>query len=148
MCPQVTSMCYINPVAVLAVRGDAMLNMTLVGCALQSESDFMDGEVLPTMLENANLTIMLDEVNNTEVVTVVSYASEATIVTPAAYACNVSSTPSSYPFTIMQYTALCCHQSRGAAFTCVSRSSSASMLLLITMCSMLPCCHACTELSR
>ena len=66
------------------------------GCALQSASDFMDGQVLPTTLENSNLTIMVDEVNNTEFVTVVSYAAEADIVTPAAYACNVSSTPSSY----------------------------------------------------
>lgn len=61
-------------------------------CALQSESNFIDGEVLPTMLENSNVTIMVDEVNNTEIVTVISYASEATVVTPAAYACNVSST--------------------------------------------------------
>lgn len=52
----------------------------------------MDGEVLPTMLENSNVTIMVDEINNTDIVTVVSYASEATVVTPAAYACNVSST--------------------------------------------------------
>ena len=51
----------------------------------------MDSEVLPTMLENSNVTIMVDEVNNTEIVTVISYASEATVVTPAAYACNVSS---------------------------------------------------------
>ena len=51
----------------------------------------MDGEVLPTMLDNSNVTIMVDEVNNTEIVTVVSYASEASVVTPATYACNVSS---------------------------------------------------------
>lgn len=72
----------------LALCDDTML--TWNAHAVQSESDFMDGEVLPTMLENSNVTIMVDEVNNTEVVTVVSYAAEATIVTPAAYACNVS----------------------------------------------------------
>ena len=50
----------------------------------------MDTITLSTLLENANLTIMADEVNSTEVVTVMSYGSEATVVTPAAYACNVS----------------------------------------------------------
>lgn len=59
---------------------------------LQSESDFRDGEVLPTSLRGSNLTIVTDEVNNTEYITVVGYASEATVVTPAAYACNVSHT--------------------------------------------------------
>lgn len=53
----------------------------------------MDDITLPTLLENANLTIMTDEVNSTEVITVVSYGSEATVVTPAAYACNVSLLP-------------------------------------------------------
>ena len=52
--------------------------------------DDVDTITLPTLLENANLTIMADEVNSTEVVTVMSYGSEATVVTPAAYACNVS----------------------------------------------------------
>lgn len=50
----------------------------------------MGDMVFPTLLDNANVTIMADEVNSTEVVTVVSYGSEATVVTPAAYACNVS----------------------------------------------------------
>ena len=54
---------------------------------MQSE---MDTVTLPTLLTGANLTIMTDEVNSTEVVTVVSFASEATIVTPPAFACNVS----------------------------------------------------------
>lgn len=53
--------------------------------------------VLPTLLDSANLTIMADEVNSTEVVTVVSYGSEATVVTPAAYACNVSQPIPSVP---------------------------------------------------
>ena len=46
--------------------------------------------VLPTVLRDANITLMGEEVNSTEVITVVSYASEATVVTPAAFACNVS----------------------------------------------------------
>ena len=46
---------------------------------------------LYTDLSGANLTISTETVNNTETVTVISYGSEATIVTPAAYACNVSS---------------------------------------------------------
>lgn len=50
----------------------------------------MDMVTLPTLLTGANLTIMTDEVNSTEIVTVMSFASEATIVTPAASACNVS----------------------------------------------------------
>ena len=50
----------------------------------------MDMITLPTLLPEANVTIMTDEVNSTEVVTVVSFASEATVVTPAAFACNVS----------------------------------------------------------
>ena len=55
--------------------------------AVQSEMDMV---TLPTLLPDANVTIMTDEVNSTEVFTVVSFASEATIVTPAAFACNVS----------------------------------------------------------
>lgn len=50
----------------------------------------MDMVTLPTLLDGANITIMTDEVNSTEVVTVMSFASEATVVTPAAFACNVS----------------------------------------------------------
>ncbi len=46
--------------------------------------------VLPTMLAGTNLTIITDEINGTEYVTVESFGSETTIVTPAAFACNVS----------------------------------------------------------
>lgn len=53
----------------------------------------MDMITLPTLLTGANLTIMTDEVNSTEVVTVMSFGSEATIVTPASFACNVSLLP-------------------------------------------------------
>lgn len=76
-------------------------------CFLQTESDFVDGEVLPTLLMGSNLTILVDEVNSTEIVTVVSYASEAIVVTPAAYACNVS-VPFAYSATGMHHRAPCC----------------------------------------
>ncbi len=46
--------------------------------------------VLPTMLAGTNLTIITDEINGTEYITVESFGSETTIVTPAAFACNVS----------------------------------------------------------
>jgi len=46
--------------------------------------------VLPTMLAGTNLTIITDEINGTEYITVESFSSETTIVTPAAFACNVS----------------------------------------------------------
>jgi len=49
----------------------------------------MDMITLPTLLTGANVTIMSDEVNSTEVVTVMSFGSEATIVTPASFACNL-----------------------------------------------------------
>nr|QOL01189.1 putative extracellular protein TR9_002 [Trebouxia lynnae] len=66
-----------------------VLEYHLIPGAIMSESAFADGEVLPTSLRGSNLTIVTDEVNNTEYITVVGYASEATIVTPAAYACNL-----------------------------------------------------------
>ena len=106
----------------------------------------MDGEVLPTMLENSNVTIMVDEVNNTEVVTVVSYAAEATIVTPAAYACNVSSPPSSYPVSIMQYTEFCCHKSQGAAFTCLAAEHFPHHVATNHHLQYVASCHACIAL--
>ena len=53
----------------------------------------MDMITLPTLLTDANVTIMADEVNSTEVVTIMSFGSEATVVTPASYACNVSLLP-------------------------------------------------------
>ena len=56
---------------------------------MQDPSSFVDDEVLPT-LEGGNLTVVLDEVNGTETVTVISPGSEGTIVTPPQYACNVS----------------------------------------------------------
>lgn len=43
------------------------------------------------MLAGTNLTIMTDEINGTEYITVDSFGAEVTIVTPAAFACNVSS---------------------------------------------------------
>lgn len=46
--------------------------------------------ILPTMLAGNNLTIVTDEINGTEYITVESFGSETTIVTPAAFACNVS----------------------------------------------------------
>ena len=46
--------------------------------------------VLPTMLAGTNLTIITDEVNGTEYITVESFGSETIVVTPAAFACNVS----------------------------------------------------------
>lgn len=49
----------------------------------------MDMITLPTLLTDANVTIMADEVNSTEVVTIMSFGSEATVVTPASYACNL-----------------------------------------------------------
>lgn len=66
-----------------------VLQAHVVSGAILSEGDFVDGEVLPTVLEGSNITTLIDEVNNTETVTVVSFASEATIVTPATYACNL-----------------------------------------------------------
>lgn len=54
---------------------------------VQSDMDMVS---LPTLLDGANITIMTDDINSTEVVTVMSFASEATVVTPAAFACNVS----------------------------------------------------------
>lgn len=66
----------------------AWTNTALV--CLQSESSFTDNQVLPTMLASTNLTIMTDEINGTEYITVDSFGAEATIVTPAAFACNVS----------------------------------------------------------
>ena len=56
---------------------------------LQGLSSFHDGQVLPTLFPNNNLTVMVDEANNTEAIFIVSYGSEAEIVTPPAYACNV-----------------------------------------------------------
>ncbi|KAL3161837.1 hypothetical protein ABBQ38_008927 [Trebouxia sp. C0009 RCD-2024] len=61
----------------------------IVPGAIMSESKFVDGEVLATLLPGSNLTTLVDEANTTEVVTVVSFAAEATVVTPAAYACNL-----------------------------------------------------------
>ena len=77
---------------------------------MQSESAFTDGEVLPTTLRRSNLTIIVDEVNSTEIITVLSYAAEATIVTPAAFACNVSHAilcSACLPLTLFTCNALC-----------------------------------------
>lgn len=66
---------------------------------LQELSDFEDGESLATLLGPAlqpgapgvsNLTVRVDTRNDSETVTLESYASIVTIVTPAQYACNVS----------------------------------------------------------
>ena len=57
---------------------------------MQGLSSFYDGQVLPTLFPNNNLSIMIEAANDTEAIFVVSYGSEAEIVTPPAYACNVS----------------------------------------------------------
>ena len=96
----------------------------------------MDGEVLPTMLDNSNVTIMVDEVNNTEIVTVVSYAAEATVVTPAAYACNVSS----FAFLCLVDVKQCL-----ATVLSVQSWSHVYMPVQIPFCIMLASCHACIK---
>ena len=67
--------------------------------ALQELADFEDGEVLNTLLGPEyqpgapgvdNITVRVDVTNNTEVITLDSYATIVTIITPAQYACNVS----------------------------------------------------------
>ena len=72
-----------------------MLTLT----TLQEVADFEDGESLATLLGPAlqpgapgvsNLTVRVDTSNDSETVTLESYASIVTIVTPAQYACNVS----------------------------------------------------------
>ena len=92
------SVCCVIPLLVFEGTSKLLYVLSEIVLVLQSESAFADGEVLPTSLRGSNLTIVTDEVNNTEYITVVGYASEATIVTPAAYACNVSHTcPSCCP---------------------------------------------------
>ncbi|KAL0044485.1 hypothetical protein WJX82_009190 [Trebouxia sp. C0006] len=67
----------------------ALLSYHVVTGAIMSESSFTDNMVLPTMLAGTNLTIITDEINGTEYITVESFGSETTIVTPAAFACNL-----------------------------------------------------------
>lgn len=67
----------------------AVLSYHVVSGAIMSESSFADGQVLDTMLAGTNLTIMTDEINGTEYITVDSFGAEVTIVTPAAFACNL-----------------------------------------------------------
>ena len=57
---------------------------------LQGLSSFYDGQNLPTLFPNNNLTVMIEETNKTDAIYVISYGSEAEIVTPPAYACNAS----------------------------------------------------------
>ncbi|KAL0022767.1 hypothetical protein WJX79_002551 [Trebouxia sp. C0005] len=58
--------------------------------ALPGLSSFYDGQNLPTLFPNNNLTVMIEETNRTDAIFVTSYGSEAEIVTPPAYACNAS----------------------------------------------------------
>ncbi|KAL0035348.1 hypothetical protein WJX77_002103 [Trebouxia sp. C0004] len=67
----------------------ALLSYHAVFEAIMSESSFTDNMALSTMLAGTNLTIITDEINGTEYVTVESFGSETTIVTPAAFACNL-----------------------------------------------------------
>ena len=57
---------------------------------LQDTDDFEDGAVLQTLLDNGNLTVVVETQNGTDSVFITSYGSEAAVVTPPAYACNVS----------------------------------------------------------
>jgi len=75
--------------ALASPSSSIVLQAHVVGEAILTASDFVDGAILPTILPDSNLTTLVDEINGTEVVTVVSYASEATVVTPASYACNL-----------------------------------------------------------
>ena len=58
---------------------------------LQETNDFHDDQVLPTFLQDKNLTVKVDNRQNPDKLSIVSYGSRAKIVTPPIYACNVSS---------------------------------------------------------
>jgi hypothetical protein len=57
---------------------------------MQNTSDFHDGESLPTFVKGQNLTVIYQQVNTTEVITIQSPGSAGHIFTPPNYACNVS----------------------------------------------------------
>ncbi len=61
---------------------------------LQGLSSFYDGQNLPTLFPENNLTVMIEETNKTDAIFLISYGSEAQIVTPPAYACNASTSSS------------------------------------------------------
>ena len=58
---------------------------------MQEAGDFYDGQVLPTFLQNNNLTVQVDNRQSSENIAIVSYDSIAAIITRPIYACNVSS---------------------------------------------------------
>lgn len=70
--------------------GALISNRDSVLRGLQGLSSFYDGQNLPTLFPNNNLTVMIEETNRTDAIFVTSYGSEAEIVTPPAYACNAS----------------------------------------------------------
>ncbi|KAL3140940.1 hypothetical protein ABBQ32_005469 [Trebouxia sp. C0010 RCD-2024] len=57
--------------------------------ALPETNDFHDDQVLPTFLQDKNLTVKVDNRQNPDKLSIVSYGSRAKIVTPPIYACNL-----------------------------------------------------------
>ncbi|DBA98455.1 hypothetical protein WJX82_009397 [Trebouxia sp. C0006] len=65
------------------------VNLLVVPEALLNTSDFHDGEGLPTFVKGQNLTVIYQQVNTTEVITIQSPGSAGHIFTPPNYACNL-----------------------------------------------------------
>ena len=57
---------------------------------MQALQFFQTGQVLPTLNQDNNLTVRVEQVNNTERYTIVSPSSAGTIISGPFYACNVS----------------------------------------------------------
>ncbi|KAL3152997.1 hypothetical protein ABBQ38_012024 [Trebouxia sp. C0009 RCD-2024] len=57
--------------------------------ALPETNDFHDDQVLPTFLQDNNLTVKVDNRQNPDKISIASYGSKAKIVTPPIYACNL-----------------------------------------------------------
>ena len=57
---------------------------------MQNYSSFHNGQSLPTLLKGQNLTVIYQQVNTTQVITIQSPGSAGHISTPPTYACNVS----------------------------------------------------------
>ena len=60
---------------------------------LQSRAVFQNGQQLPTLYKNNNVTVRLDEVNNTKSYIIQSPGSAGRIISGPYYACNVSDVP-------------------------------------------------------
>ena len=89
---------------------------------MQTTTDFHNGESLPTFLEGQNVTVIFQQVNTTEVITIQSPGSAGHILTPPNYACNVSMI--TWLLAVLQ----CLH------------TTTAAQMTVLPLCCMLHCC--------